>query len=117
MRHWGPRPPSPKLKQRLFNPPDVNTARPMAKPMWGWLAPALGAFILAVIGLTQVNPQAKSRSHPLLAGGFANWITEYESSLNGERNVVTKNLEWTNAGPSRSSMGSFLLYNTNSPRY
>lgn len=117
LRHWTPRPPSPRLRQQLFAQPAPRTARWIIRPALGWLMPALGALILAALVACQDNPQAQTRSHPLLASGFANWVSEYESSLTGERNVLTKNLEWTNAGPSRSSMGFFILYNTNSSRY
>jgi hypothetical protein len=117
LRQWRPRPPSAKLKDRLFGGTPEVTAE-SAGPTWGWLAPVGAAFLLSIMALTPSHPEGDAPGTMARMGaGRGSAVMGWIDSGSAERNVLSSSFSWTNHGRSPSSIGSFLLYNTNGLKY
>ena len=124
MRSWRPRPPSPGLKARLFAA--AGEAKPPAPSValaWGWLAPVTAVLLVAGLALSERNlrsvylggagPQPVLAALALDGRGLVAHVGPADSF---ERNAppTRASFSWTNTTRSTSSIGSFLLFNTNS---
>ena len=112
LRHWTPRRPSANLRDRLFGGA-TEAAGESASPGWGWLAPVGAAFVFSIMALTPLHPEIDATPAMGLGGGAKGWI----DSGTARQNVLTTSFSWTNHERSLSSIGSFLLYNTNGLKY
>ena len=115
MRSWKPRPPSPELEERIFRAEGDETAAAIDwTGLLRWLAPALACLLLmAVITARTPHFAQLTRTDPanLLAPGYAAYIM---ASFHSEQNGIGPNsFESTNPAGPHSSIGSFILMNTN----
>lgn len=108
LRSWAPRPPSARLRNRLF-PAQVSEVLAPTAFKAGWLAPA-AAFL--VLGLVLIGQRTNSPFTPSVDGGrmvaiivsnqsYAAYLSE---PLRRDQNSLRNTLEWTNGGASSSSM-------------
>jgi hypothetical protein len=111
LRHWTPRPPSAKLKSRIFSPTPVAKTESTA-PGWAWLAPVSAAFVFSLAALTSPEVRLNPAHATATLGSLAD-NSSLAYSAADKINVVSAILEWTNSRRSPSSMGPFVLYNTN----
>ena len=116
LRQWTPRPPSADLKDRLFGGAS-EAARESASPGWGWLAPVGAAFVFSIMALAPLHPEGDATPTMGMGAGTGSGAPAWIDSGTAERNVLTTSFSWTNHERSLSSMGSFLLYNTNGLKY
>ncbi len=122
LQSWIPRPPSAKLKARLFAGQPVTEIENPWQFSWRHFAPVTGILFLVMVTLSSRNLDsvyfAGSPSENLLAAmalsnqTAASYFTSGDSC---ERNALTREtFESTNASRSPSGAGSFLLFKTNS---
>jgi hypothetical protein len=104
---WKPRPPSAKIKRRLFPAPH---ARPELVRMLNWLAPATACMLLALAAFRQESglPTAPLRHDPSVAMMLSNqntvaFLAEGQSQI--EHNVLPPTLGWTNRNGSTLNNG------------
>jgi len=122
LRSWMPRPPSGKLKTRLFTGEAVTESENSWQFSWRHFAPVTGILFLVMVTLSSRNVDpiyfAGSPSESLLAAmalsnqTAASYFTSADSC---ERNALSREtFESTNASHSSSGAGSFFLFKTNS---
>lgn len=116
LRHWTPRRPSAKLKERIFQPAPQPAAE-KDSPGWSWLVPVAATFVFSVAALTSPHLEtARTEAHAAtrLMADNQSWVNHASAA---EVNVLSAVFEWTNAGQPRPSIGALLLYNTNGLKY
>ena len=119
MRSWRPRPPSPRIKARLF--PSSSSAEPEVSlpSLWGWLAPAMAVWLLAALVLhKEARGLGAWPSDP--ATGLVAAVTLHSPQLvayvaskrHSDRNAWPgASFEWTNEAASRTTAPPFLRTN------
>jgi len=114
LRSWAPRPPSAKLRQKLFavRPADAPVETPAFR--LSWLAPAAATFLLMCLLLNQRGTPAIAggdSSGPVMAMILSNQSAAYlPGTFQPEQNrLPVDTFEWTNAGSSTSSIRSLFL--------
>jgi len=109
LRSWAPRPPSAKLRKRLFALPAV-APEPQPSFRFGWLAPAAAAFLLMGLLFNQHNNSAISgsgHSNEMVAMILSNQNAYLPASFqHGQNSVAAETFEWTNGSGFTSSSGS-----------
>jgi hypothetical protein len=123
LRSWTPRPPSARLRKRVFAS-GAQIERPDALASggsWRWLAPALGCLLLvSTLSGTRNNRMAylAVTSTNNLLDLFINnrsYAAYIVPGFHSDRNALKReSFEWTSGRGSISSMGSFPLMITNS---
>src|ERR1043166_164792 len=112
LRSWTPRPPSPRIRRRLFAkavPLERRTHDPIA---WRWLAPAMALCVAALIVLAR-NPHsgfggtAAYRVTPTFALSNLDFATYFAAAAQNDRNLLYSTFEWTNGGHSTTTAPSY----------
>ena len=115
LRSWAPRPPSPKLSQKLFPEPKTERpASPAAEPVFRfhWLVPATAALLLLCLVVNQHNTTpltGGTRREPMVAMIMSNQsaISYLPGTFQREQNILLADtFEWTNGSGSTSSISS-----------
>ena len=106
LRGWRPRPPSARLKARIFHAAAASEA-----PGWNWqhVAPAMACLLFAVMLFHFNGGMAWRESRPVLfAGGGSASNAAYAGNFAAEavNRVDCVTFDWTNKGGFQSSIGS-----------
>jgi hypothetical protein len=112
------RPPSRRVRERLFGPPPVAAAAAPTSPGWAQAVVPLGATSLCSLLLALWTGGDLTGPPPLMALEIRPGITTTMTALEGQDghtlwNAAPSRLEWTNKGPSLSSMPSLPQWVTN----
>lgn len=70
MRGWKPRPPSPRIRARLFGPAQAERC-PAGRLLWAWLAPALTVGLMVAWVLSRPGTRLAHRPGAALTGWVA----------------------------------------------
>ena len=109
-RSWKPRPPSAKLKERIFT---RAVPEPGITLVIRWLVPVTACALLAIATLKQPNgiPSGSPGGGPMFAtitNSQARFSCLAGDSASARNSSVSVTFDWTNRSDSTSSIGSFL---------
>lgn len=118
LRSLPPRPPSPRVRERLFGSPPPASATGRPSPGWAQAVVPLGATSLCSLFLALWTGGDPAGPAPLMALEIRPGITTTMTAFEGQGghtvwNAAPSRLEWTNKGPSLSSMPSLPQWVTN----
>ncbi len=109
-RSWAPRPPSARLKHKLFV--EAAPLRPPIRFNWQWLAPAAACLLFVVTVFNQngglVNSTGTRESGLLVSSNLSPQLFAEDTLRQSKRNFVANRIEWTNGSAFTSSVSSFL---------